>query len=191
MEKGHIEIFTDGSSLGNPGPSGYGFILRYWEPIKDDNQSSVIKEIEGYEGFRLSTNNRMELMAGIKGLCYILDHMYENYMLSVNYIDLTTDSKYFCDTINKGWIYQWQRNNWVTSSQMTVKNRDLWELILKAQKLFHQFNIKLKIIHIPGHQGYEFNERADKLCTAASRDSKNHLIDEVYEESVKNKNKRG
>lgn len=184
VDKNHVELYTDGSSLGNPGPSGYGFIARYWN---NDDDSPKIYEHEYSIGFRLSTNNRMELGAVIEGINYIIYGINQGYIKNVNQIDLTSDSKYFCDAINNDWIKKWARNGWITSTQKAVKNIDLWEMIIQFQSKLKDLNIKLKVNHILGHNGHEFNERADKLCTAASRDIKNHLTDVVYENSIKNK----
>jgi ribonuclease HI len=211
MDKGHVELYTDGSSLGNPGPSGYGFVLRYWEPVPSDDECTPlqlilkkagkipnndylpdIKELEVSRGFRLSTNNRMELMACITGIICVIENIndHDRILRNINQINLTTDSKYFCDAINKGWIKQWKQNHWISSNKTPVKNRDLWEQIDDIQQVLQELHIILKVNHVLGHNGHKFNERADKLCTAASRDIKNHLIDEIYENSMSNKNTR-
>jgi ribonuclease HI len=183
MENKIIELYTDGSSLGNPGPSGLGYVIRYWES-KKEGEPPVANNIEGSQGFKLSTNNRMEIMAGIYGIEYILELISVKMLNGVEKIQLSTDSKYFCDAVVRGWLDKWQQNNWITSSQTPVKNKDLWEKVVAVLNKLKQQNISLNISYIPGHQGYEFNELADKLCTAASNDSQNHMIDEVYESTM-------
>lgn len=178
-----IEIYTDGSSLGNPGPSGLGYIIRYWE-VKEAGKSPVVSEVEGSQGFRLSTNNRMEIMAVIYGINFIIELLDVGMLKDINQIELLSDSQYFCDSIVKGWLNKWSSSGWVTSTQKPVKNKDLWESIITILNTLKQKQIKLNIYHIPGHQGVEFNEKADKLCTAASADTSNHIVDVNYESSM-------
>lgn len=185
-----VEIYTDGSSLTNPGPSGLGYIIRYM----DDKSSGIeFSEIEGSQGFRLSTNNRMEIMAGIYGVKKIIDKVNEG-VIKTSQINLQTDSQYFCNAINQGWITKWQANNWMTSGfkgrqPSPVKNKDLWMQIVDLQKNLQELNINLTMSYIEGHAGHEFNERADKLATSASRSNDNQIIDEEYEKSVMNYNR--
>ena len=101
-----IEIFTDGSCLGNPGPGGYGVVLKYQQHIK---------ELSG--GYQLTTNNRMELMAAIAALECLKEPCQ---------IDLSTDSQYVRQGIMQ-WLHNWKRNNWRTSNKEPVKNKDLWQ----------------------------------------------------------------
>ena len=176
-----IEVYTDGSSLGNPGMSGTGYIIRYWE-IKEGKL--VPGEVEGSQGFRLSTNNRMEMMGVIYGINFALELLEVGMLKEIKEINLFSDSQYLCDTIIKGWLNKWSKSGWVTSTQKPVKNKDLWESIIVILDKLNKKGIKLIINHIPGHQGFEFNERADKLCTTASADTANHIVDEVYEASV-------
>lgn len=134
-----VEIFTDGACSGNPGPGGYGVVLRY---------GSVEKELSG--GEKATTNNRMELTGVIKGLtalkrpCRVI---------------LTTDSKYVCDSINKGWLYGWKKKGWIKSDKKPVLNVDLWEQLLPLlEKHEVTFN------WVKGHAGHPENERCDKLA---------------------------
>lgn len=134
-----VEIFTDGACSGNPGPGGYGVVLRY---------GSVEKELSG--GEKATTNNRMELTGVIKGLtalkrpCRVI---------------LTTDSKYVCDSINKGWLYGWKKKGWIKSDKKPVLNVDLWEQLLPLlEKHEVMFN------WVKGHAGHPENERCDKLA---------------------------
>lgn len=143
-----IEIFTDGSSKGNPGPGGYGIVMRYGE-----------KEKEYSEGFRRTTNNRMELLAVIKGL-----EKLKRYDIPVI---VYSDSKYVIDSIEKGWVF-----NWVKTGFRGKKNEDLWRRYLD---LHSKFDIEYS--WVKGHAGHPENERCDVLATSATYNN----IDTVYE----------
>lgn len=180
-----IELYTDGSSLGNPGPSGLGYIIKYWETSKED-EMPISKEIEGSQGFRLSTNNRMEIMAGLYGIRAVIKNIKEG-VIESGIISLISDSSYFCDAINKRWIDRWPQNGWMTASQFPVKNKDLWEQVIEIMKQLQEMNVIINISHVLGHNGNKYNEIADKLAVAASKDSTNHATDEAYENQNKNK----
>lgn len=134
-----VEIFTDGACSGNPGPGGYGVVLRFGD---------VEKELSG--GDSATTNNRMELMGVIKGLsalkrpCRVI---------------LTTDSKYVCDSINKGWVYGWKKKGWIKSDKKPALNVDLWEQLLPLLET-HDVTFNW----VKGHAGHPENERCDKLA---------------------------
>lgn len=190
-----IELYTDGSSLQNPGASGLAYIIRYWVD-NNENDMPEPKIIEGNQGFRLSTNNRMEIMAGIYGLRKIIECI-NNGTINRDYtqINLSSDSEYFCNAVNQRWINKWVQNNWMTSgfrgsAPKSVKNKDLWEQIIELQDQLQGLGITLTLIHIKGHNGHEFNEKADKLAVAASKNNTNHLIDEVYEKTTNVMNRR-
>jgi ribonuclease HI len=138
MSKQAVEIFTDGACRGNPGPGGWGAILRY------DNTE---KELFG--GEKDTTNNRMELMAAIQGL--------ENLKQSCDVV-LTTDSQYVLKGATE-WMSGWKRKNWMTASKKPVKNVDLWQRLEKALSA-HQVEWKW----VRGHTGHVENERADVLA---------------------------
>ena len=184
-----IELFTDGSSLRNPGASGLGYIIKYTELSDDDFEGMPeTKTIEGNQGFRLSTNNRMEIMAGIYGLNRIIHEIKNGIFINdiPTQITLSSDSDYFVKAIKQNWITRWQSNNWLTSNYngqkpKDVKNKDLWEQIINIQNQLRSMNINLIMNHVEGHAGHEFNERADQLAVAASNDGQHHLIDEMYE----------
>ena len=135
-----VEIFTDGACSGNPGPGGWGAILRYGE---------IEKELSGGEAE--TTNNRMELMAAISAL---------ETLTRPSAITVTTDSAYVKDGISK-WIHGWKRNGWKTADRKPVKNVDLWQRLDAAQSR-HQVNWEW----IKGHAGHPENERADELARA-------------------------
>ena len=151
-----IEIFTDGASSANPGPGGYGVILR---------SGKHYKELSA--GYRKTTNNRMELMAVIKGL---------EALKSINQsVTIYSDSKYVIDAIEKRWVY-----GWVQKGFKGKKNKDLWLRYLELSKLHN-----IKFIWVRGHAGHPENERCDVLAVAAGK-QKDLLIDSVFEmESAK------
>jgi ribonuclease HI len=136
----HIEIYTDGACSGNPGPGGWGAILRY---------NGKEKEINGGEAD--STNNRMELMAAISALRALKEPCK---------VDLYTDSSYVRDGIGK-WIIGWKRNGWKTADKKPVKNLELWQMLDEA-RVPHNVTWHW----IKGHAGHPENERADELARA-------------------------
>ncbi|TNG95740.1 ribonuclease HI [Pasteurellaceae bacterium USgator11] len=133
-----IEIYTDGSCLGNPGPGGIGVLLRYKQHEKTISQ-----------GYRLTTNNRMELLAVIVAL--------ESLTESCK-VRLYSDSQYMKNGINQ-WIHNWKRNNWLTSNKKTVKNQDLWQRLDQAIQR-HQIHWQW----VKGHAGHVENEQVDQLA---------------------------
>lgn len=137
-----VEIFTDGACKGNPGPGGWGVLLR---------MGTHEKEMSGGEPD--TTNNRMEMMAAIKGL---------NALIEPCAVDLYSDSKYVLDGMNK-WIHGWQRNGWVNASKKPVRNADLWHDLIEAARP-HTVNWHW----VRGHNGHPENERVDALASAAA-----------------------
>lgn len=136
-----LNIYTDGACSGNPGKGGWGAVLVY---------NGIEKEISGAEMH--TTNNRMELTAVIKAL-QLLKEPCE--------VELTTDSKYVCDAVNKGWVYGWKKKGWIKSDKKAALNVDLWEELLK------QLNIhKVTFIWVKGHNGHPYNEKCDKLAVS-------------------------
>lgn len=137
-----VEIATDGACKGNPGPGGWGAVLRY---------GNVEKDMSG--GETLTTNNRMELMAAIRAL---------DALKRPSHVKLSTDSRYVMDGLTK-WLKGWQRNGWKTASKQPVKNADLWrELIAAAEP--HRIDWQW----VKGHAGHPDNERADRLASDAA-----------------------
>jgi len=136
-----VEIFTDGACSGNPGPGGWGAILRF---------NGTTKELSGGEAE--TTNNRMELLAAISAL---------NALKEPCTVELHTDSKYVMDGISK-WIHGWKRNGWKTADKKPVKNVDLWKRLDAA---LGEHNVHWR--WVKGHAGHEMNERADQLAVAA------------------------
>jgi ribonuclease HI len=144
-----VNIYTDGAARGNPdGPGGFGCILTY-----EDSKGVVhTKEISG--GYKKTTNNRMELMAVIRGL---------EALNKPCIIDLYSDSKYVTDAFNQNWIGGWIKKGWKRGKNEPVKNVDLWQRLLKAKE-----NHIVNFIWVKGHAGHEMNERCDYLATTAA-----------------------
>lgn len=137
-----VELFSDGACSGNPGPGGWGSILRF---------KGIEKELSG--GEPETTNNRMELLAVINALESLKEPCK---------VKITTDSKYVCDAFLKNWLESWTKNGWKTAGKKPVKNKELWErLLVLSQKHELSWN------WIKGHAGHPENERCDKLAVDA------------------------
>ena len=146
-----VEIFTDGACRGNPGPGGWGVLLR---------MGGKEKELSG--GDPLTTNNRMELLAAIRGL---------EALTRPCRVRLHTDSIYVRDGITR-WIHNWQRHGWRTSDKKPVKNAELWQELIAATAP-HQ----IEWHWVKGHSGHPENDRADALaCTAADEQRRHHRL---------------
>ena len=137
--KKRVEIFTDGACSGNPGPGGYGAILRVGEHVK---------ELSGGEAN--TTNNRMELMGVISALSAL------KYPCDVV---LTTDSKYVVDSVTKGWARGWKAKGWIKSDKKPALNVDLWEKLLDLLDVHN-----VRFVWVKGHAGHPENERCDELA---------------------------
>jgi ribonuclease HI len=149
-----IRIYTDGAAQGNPGPGGYGTIMKFGQHVKELS-----------DGFRLTTNNRMELLAVIIGLEAI----------KKNEIPVTvySDSKYVVDSVEKGWIWGWEKKDFKNKA-----NADLWKRYIPLHK-----KLKPKFVWIKGHAGHPENERCDQLAVEAAS-GKNLQVDNWYEENA-------
>ena len=141
----HVEIATDGACKGNPGPGGWGAIIR-----------SGDHEKELFGGEVLTTNNRMELTAAIRAL---------EALKRPTRVTLSTDSRYVMDGLTK-WIKGWQRNGWKTAARTPVKNADLWQELTAAAAPH-----RIEWLWVKGHAGHADNERADRLASDAARDA--------------------
>ena len=155
--KKHIIIYTDGSSLGNPGSGGYGVVLKY---------NGHTKELSG--GFRKTTNNRMEIFAIITAL---------NALKQPSRVTLYTDSQYIVNAINKGWVHQWRAKGWMRNKREHALNVDLWTQLLPLLKLHD-----VDIVWLRGHAGNPDNERCDRLAKQAAVGN-NLPPDTAYENS--------
>lgn len=143
-----VKIYTDGAARGNPdGPGGYGVILTY----EDTKGQLHVREYS--QGYKRTTNNRMELMAVIAGL---------EALNRPCRVEVYSDSKYVTDAFNKRWVDGWLKKNW-RGSAGPVKNVDLWQRLLKAKEPH-----EVSFIWVKGHDGHEQNERCDFLATSAA-----------------------
>ncbi|HEU4495612.1 MAG TPA: ribonuclease HI [Flavobacterium sp.] len=149
-----VYIYTDGAAKGNPGPGGYGIVMEL--------AGSAYKK-EFYEGFRLTTNNRMELLAAIAGLEKLRNPNTKALVIS--------DSKYVVDSVTKGWVFSWEKKSFAGK-----KNSDLWKRFLN---IYRQHKVDFK--WIKGHNSHPQNERCDQLAVFASAQP-NLSVDRWYEE---------
>jgi len=138
-----VEIFTDGACSGNPGPGGYGVIMRYG---KHEKELSC--------GYAETTNNRMELL----GVIAALETLKEPCDVTV-----TTDSQYIVNAMEKGWAKKWKAMGWMRNKKEPALNADLWDRLLRAAA-----GHKVKFAWVRGHDGHKENERCDKLAVAAA-----------------------
>jgi ribonuclease HI len=150
-----IQIYTDGSSKGNPGPGGYGVVMLSEEGHR--------KELA--QGFRKTTNNRMELLSVIVAL--------ETIKTEDALITIYSDSKYVVDAVEKKWVFKWEKKFFENK-----KNPDLWKRFLKIYR-----QQKVRFVWVKGHSNNVENERCDRLAVAAASASKHHLIDKGFESS--------
>jgi ribonuclease HI len=153
-----VKLYTDGGCDPNPGPGGYGIVLI---------SAGRRKEFSG--GYRLTTNNRMELMAAIKGLEALSEPCT---------VRLYSDSKYLVQAMNEGWVQGWKVRGWRRSGKDPAANPDLWERLLALCETHH-----VEFVWIKGHSGNPENERCDRLVLLAMRAS-SLSIDEEYESSL-------
>lgn len=142
-----VELYTDGACSGNPGPGGWGAILLYG-PYK--------KELSGYEP--QTTNNRMELLAAVEGLSVLREPCQ---------VCLYSDSSYLVNAFAQGWLDNWQRRGWVTSSKQPVLNQDLWQRLLGLTKLH-----SVRFVKVKGHSDNAYNNRCDEMAVAAIRNGR-------------------
>lgn len=153
-------IYADGASRGNPGPGGYGTIVRV------RNQDMSISHQEFSQGFTCTTNNRMELLGVIVGL---------ESLAQPCSIMILSDSKYVVDAFQQYWVQSWIAHNWKTAGKKPVKNVDLWKRLLSAME-----GHTVEFRWVKGHNGHEFNERCDELATSAADDTQHHIHDEGF-----------
>ncbi len=141
--KKHVDIYTDGSAIGNPGPGGYGVILRYGQHSR---------ELSG--GFRRTTNNRMEILAAIEGLRALKEPCT---------VTLYTDSQYLVNALTQGWVKRWQANGWMRPKNERALNVDLWLTLLPLLEKH-----EVTFVWIRGHAGNPDNARCDLLARQAA-----------------------
>ena len=152
-----VTCWSDGSSRGNPGPGGYGTVLRYVDP------AGGVHEREFSHGYRRTTNNRMELMGAIVGL---------EALRRPCTVTMVTDSQYVVNAFRQHWIAGWIKRGWKTASKQPVKNVDLWKRLLAAVEP-HDVSWQW----VKGHAGHPENERCDSLATAAADDREGRTED--------------
>lgn len=152
-----VKIYTDGSAKGNPGNGGYGIVMKFNGKVKEFSQ-----------GYRMTTNNRMELLAVIEALEKLKTNKYPVHIFS--------DSKYVIDSISKEWVFGWKKKNFKGK-----KNSDLWKRYLLLHPKFD-----LTFHWVKGHAGHVENERCDTLAVAAADNFSNHLIDSFFEATKAN-----
>lgn len=158
-----VTIYTDGACRGNPGPGGYGCVLLYTDPAGTEHKK------ECSAGYRLTTNNRMEIMAVIAGL---------ELLKRPCRVDLYSDSQYVVNAVEKGWAAKWQRFGWYKDKnhKEKAKNADLWQRLMPLldthQVTFHW---------VKGHADTEYNNRCDTLAVAAAQDPKHWKEDHQYQ----------
>ena len=148
-EKIKVNLYTDGACSGNPGVGGYGAILVYVD------SNGIKHEKEFYQGYKMTTNNQMELLAVIVGL--------EALKKPCN-VTVYSDSKYVVDAFNNKWIDGWIAKGWRTAGKTPVKNVELWKRLLETMKKHN-----VDFIWVKGHAGHEYNERCDTLAVAAGK----------------------
>ena len=156
----HVAIYTDGACIGNPGPGGYGVVLMYGEHRREESQ-----------GFRHTTNNRMELMAAIAGVALAREKCR---------ITLHSDSQYVVNAMSKGWARRWRSAGWRRNKRDKALNPDLWGRLLRLCE-----NHDVEFRWVKGHAGNPENERCDELATQAAQQPESELaVDEGYESTV-------
>jgi ribonuclease HI len=151
-----IIVYTDGAASGNPGPGGFGIVLQSGGHYKEISQ-----------GYKLTTNNRMELLAVIVAL--------ETLKIQNSEVTIFTDSKYVCDAVEKGWLFEWVKKRFKDK-----KNPDLW---MRFLEIYPKHKVKFK--WVKGHSDNKFNNRCDKLAVEASKGT-HQLIDTGYIDLLKN-----
>ncbi len=144
-----IEVYTDGSSLGNPGPGGYGAVFV--------SGGKIVHEIGGYE--KETTNNKMELQAVIETLKYVSKSNFDKSEVVIH-----ADSAYVLNGITS-WIFNWEKNGWKTANKKPVLNQELWQELIA---LVRNFKGKILWQKVKGHSGHIYNERADEIATTCA-----------------------
>lgn len=161
----NIKIYTDGSSRGNPGPGGWACIL-----------STVLSNGHTYEkehsgGYRLTTNNRMELVAVINGFLSLNGQGHN--------VEVISDSTYVCNAFNKNWILGWKKSNWKNGQ---LPNLDMWQTLYNLVSMQNS----VKFTWVKGHASNKYNNRCDELAVEAAKNTTNLEIDHGYENSKRN-----
>lgn len=156
----HVDLYSDGASRGNPGPGGYGSILRFVD------SKGGVHEREFSQGYRCTTNNRMELLGAIVAL---------EALKRPCHVTLYSDSQYLVNAFNQHWVDGWLKRGWKNSQKQPVKNVDLWKRMLEAKQPHD-----VEFVWVKGHAGHPENERCDQLATTAADDPTRHKEDASF-----------
>ena len=162
----NIKIYTDGACSGNPGAGGWGCIL---SAVLNNGKLYEVKHSGGY---RMTTNNRMELASVIYGLMSVNGGGHD--------IEVISDSKYVCDAFNQHWIDSWRKNNWTKGKNGKLLNADMWRTLWNLVSMQNS----VKFTWVKGHVGHRYNEECDRLAVCARNDLNNLAVDIGYENSV-------
>ena len=157
-----IKIYTDGACSGNPGNGGWACILSTILP------NGQVYETKHSGGYRMTTNNRMELAAVIFGLMALN---------GAHNVEVISDSKYVCDAFNQHWIDSWRKNNWTKGKNGKLPNADMWRTLWNLVSM----QKSVKFTWIKGHAGHPYNEECDRLAVAAAKDNLHWEVDANYE----------
>ena len=159
----NIKLYTDGACSGNPGHGGWGCILSAILP------NGQLYETKHCAGYRLTTNNRMELISVIEGLTHIN---------GAHDVEVISDSKYVCDAFNQHWIDGWRKNNWTKGKNGKLPNADLWRTLWNLVTMQNS----VKFTWVKGHNGHPYNEECDRLAVCAASTKEQWQIDTNYEQ---------
>ena len=145
MNRIKVELTIGRVCLDNPGAGGLAYTIEYWENI-NGTDISIPRQIEGAQGFRLTTNNRIEIMSAIYGINAILELIKSKRIKGrINQVSLNCDSEYLCDAVNLKWVNRWKDNNWMTTSGKSkpIYNSDLWEQLIDSENALRRFGINV------------------------------------------------
>jgi ribonuclease HI len=173
-----IILYTDGSSRGNPGPGGWGCVLltkhKQTAESKQRVERGIVKELGGRD--KATTNNRMELLAAIRGLEEVVKMQAEKPSPKIKDVTVKTDSEY----VKKGittWIAGWLARGWKTAANKPVMNQELWQELLVQKKKVESFGAKVEFVYVKAHAGVVLNERADTIATTFADNEPTPLYD--------------
>ena len=158
-----LRVFTDGACSGNPGPGGWACLFLFPEAAQ------IVSS-----GYRATTNNRMELMAVVEALEQYLDRYWPGGM-DFDEIEVSSDSAYVVNAINRQWPERWRDNRWIGSTRRPIKNCDLWKRFLRIKDALLWIGAGLTVTKVEGHAGNEFNEMADRAARAESEKARKLL----------------
>lgn len=162
----NIKIYTDGACSSNPGPGGWGCVLQAVLP------NGQLFEREHSGGYRMTTNNRMELVAVINGFAFINGVGHD--------VEVISDSKCICNAFNEGWIDNWRRNNWTKGKNGRLPNADMWRTLWNLVTMQRS----VKFTWVKGHANTKLNNRCDKMAVAARKDTAHLELDFGYEQGL-------